>query len=126
VERALEHAGVGAGEVDFIHLHGTGTHANDASEAVALATVFDGPTPPAFGTKAQTGHTLGASGILESVLVIAALERACVPANAGLREPGIDPRLRLVRDPFAVPGARRALKVASGFGGVQQAVLFET
>jgi hypothetical protein len=34
--------------------------------------------------------------------------------------------LRLVRDPFAVPGARRALKVASGFGGVQQAVLFET
>jgi len=126
VQRALAAAAIGSRDLDLVHLHGTGTRANDASEALALATVFDGPTAPAFGTKAQTGHTLGAAGLVESLVAIAALQRAEVPANVGLEEPGVDPRLDLVRETRPLSRARRALKVNGGFGGVQQAMVFET
>jgi len=124
VRRALAHAGLDGADVDLMHLHGTGTKVNDASEAIGLASVFGGPTPFAFGSKGQTGHTLGAAGALESLLAIAALERACVPGNVGLEEQGTDARLRLARGPEPLPRAHHALKVASGFGGIQQAMVF--
>ena len=128
-ERALAMAGVGAADVDVVHLHGTGTRANDECEARGLARVFGAATPPAFGTKAQTGHTLGAAGVLETGLVIAALERGDVPTNVGLDDPDVDPALDLVRAPRAIGRAdagRRALKVASGFGGIAAALVIET
>lgn len=124
--RAVAHASLAMGDVDVLHLHGTGTHANDNTEAIGLADAFGGRTPPAFGTKGQTGHTLGAAGTIESLLAIAALERRAVPANVGLREPAVDGRLDLVRAPRPLPRARVALKVASGFGGVQAAAVFES
>ena len=126
VQRALVDAGMQSADLDLIQLHGTGTVANDASEALGLVAAFGGRTAPAFGIKAQTGHTLGAAGLIESLAAVAALQRQEVPANLGLEEPGVDPRLELVRENTAVPGARRALKVNGGFGGVQQAVVFET
>ena len=63
--------------------------------------------------------------VIESLLAMAALERAEVPANVGLEESNTDPRLRLTRAPTALARARIALKVASGFGGMQQALLFQ-
>jgi 3-oxoacyl-(acyl-carrier-protein) synthase len=123
--RALAEAGLECDAIDLVHLHGTGTRANDASEAFGLVHAFGGRTPPAFGSKAQLGHTLGAAGLLESLVVLEALERGAVPANVGLVEPGVDPALALVREPETLPRSRRALKVASGFGGIQQAMIFE-
>lgn len=125
VQRAFADAGIQSSDMDLVQLHGTGTVANDASEALGLAAAFGGRTAPAFGIKAQIGHTLGAAGIIESLAAMAALQRQEVPANVGLEEPGVDPRLQLVRENMALPGARRALKVNGGFGGVQQAVVFE-
>lgn len=124
--RALAHAGLTPADIDLVHVHGTGTMANDASEAIGLSKLFGGRTPPAFGTKSQTGHTLGAAGMIEALLTIAALERGVVPRNVGLTEPDVDPGLDLVTLPRPLVRARRALKVASGFGGVQAAAVFET
>jgi 3-oxoacyl-(acyl-carrier-protein) synthase len=123
--RALAQAGTATGEVDAVHLHGTATQANDASEALGLVALFGGRTPPAFGTKAQTGHTLGAAGVLETIAAIETLQRGLVPANVGLVEPDVDPGLDLVRSPRPLPRARCALKVASGFGGIQAAVVLQ-
>ena len=125
VERALAHAEIATNDIDLMHLHGTGTEVNDTTEAIGLGNVWNGLTPPAFGTKGQTGHTLGAAGMIESVLAIAALERTEVPANVGLVEPGVDPRLNLTRESHSLQRARYALKAASGFGGIQQALVFE-
>jgi 3-oxoacyl-[acyl-carrier-protein] synthase II len=125
VRRALASAELRAGDIDVIHLHGTGTVASDASEAAGLAAAFGGRTPPAFGTKAQTGHTLGAAGLLETLLLVEALERGTAPANAGLEQPDVDDRLDLVRAPRVLPRARRGLKVACGIGGVQAALVLE-
>lgn len=121
--RALRHAGIDRDDVDFVHLHGTATQANDATEALGLVALFGGRTPPAFGTKAQTGHTLGAAGVLETIAAIAALQRAEVPANVALQDPDVDPGLDLVRSRRDLARSRTALKVASGFGGLQAALV---
>jgi 3-oxoacyl-[acyl-carrier-protein] synthase II len=114
-------------DIDAIHLHATGTRANDKSEAIGLGNAWakhGDQTPPAFGSKSQTGHTLGAAGGIESLLTIAALERRMVPKNVGLEAPDCDPRLDLPTSPRPLTRARHALKVASGFGGVQGAAVF--
>jgi 3-oxoacyl-(acyl-carrier-protein) synthase len=121
--RALAGADLVPGDIDLIHLHGTATPANDTTEALGLCTVFGGRTPPAFGTKAQTGHTLGAAGIVETIIAIDALQRGLAPANVALERPDVDPGLDLVRTPRALARPRHALKVASGFGGFQGALV---
>lgn len=124
--RALAAAGMSTGSVDLLHLHGTGTPFNDAMEARGLARLFDGETPPAFGTKAQTGHTMGAAGVVESIFAVEALRRGRAPANVGLDRPDVDPGLSLVREERSLERARVVLKVAGGFGGMQAAVVFAT
>ncbi|MCB9877040.1 MAG: hypothetical protein H6835_05495 [Planctomycetes bacterium] len=129
--RAVAHAGLAMADVDLLHLHATGTRANDKTEAIGLGNAFTSGTalertPPAFGSKSQTGHTLGAAGVLESLLAIAALQRATVPANVGLTTSDCDPRLDLPTSPRALRRSKHALKVASGFGGVQGAAVYSS
>lgn len=126
-KRAVAHAGLQMSDIDLIHLHATGTRANDKSEAIGLANAwseFADMTPPAFGSKSQTGHTLGAAGGIESLLAIAGLERSCVPKNVGLETMNCDERLDLATRPRELTRANHVLKVASGFGGVQGAAVF--
>lgn len=126
-KRAVHHAGLKMSDIDVLHLHATGTRANDKSEAIGLGNAWAevaSKTPPAFGSKGQTGHTLGAAGGIESLLAIAALERAEVPKNVGLEESDCDPRLDLPTSPRPLSRTGHALKVASGFGGVQGAAVF--
>jgi 3-oxoacyl-(acyl-carrier-protein) synthase len=122
--RALRRAGLDRGDVDYIHLHGTGTTFNDAMEGKALVRLFPDRSPPASGTKAQTGHTLGAAGVIESLIAIEVLERGRAPGNVGLEEPDLDRRVDLLRAEAPLARARVALKVAAGFGGINAAMVF--
>ncbi len=125
--RAVTRAGLALADIDLLHLHATGTRANDQSESIGLGDLWGEQaerTPPAFGTKGQTGHTLGAAGVIESLLAIAALERSEVPGNYGLAKSDCDPRLNVAPSTRKLRAARHALKVASGFGGVQGALVF--
>ena len=65
---ALSGAGLSAGDVDYINLHGTGTKLNDSMEANAVDDVFKGLGIPVSTTKPLTGHTLGAAGALEAAV----------------------------------------------------------
>jgi 3-oxoacyl-(acyl-carrier-protein) synthase len=123
IERALAQAALAPEAIDYAHLHGTGTDYNDAMECKALRRVF--PVPPAAsGSKAQLGHTLGAAGLLESLITLEALTRALAPPNVGLME--LDPELGLSLHASARPlaRARTALKLAAGFGGINVALVF--
>jgi 3-oxoacyl-[acyl-carrier-protein] synthase-1 len=82
---ALDDAGLKATDVGMIVAHGNGTRRSDASEALAIRQVFGAGSPPVTAFKWAFGHLLAASGILETVLALAALRARVVPGIATLR-----------------------------------------
>lgn len=94
--QALEVADINADAISYVNAHGTGTPNNDQSESVALRRVFGGKMPPVSSTKSFTGHPTSASGSIESVISILALQHSFIPANLGWHNPmpdGITPSL---------------------------------
>ncbi len=65
---ALADAGLAAGDIDYVQLHGTGTQHNDAMESRAMVRIFGDRQPAASSSKPQLGHTLGAAGALGAAL----------------------------------------------------------
>ncbi|WP_262700352.1 MULTISPECIES: beta-ketoacyl-[acyl-carrier-protein] synthase family protein [Streptomyces] len=77
---ALENAGVGPGDVDFISAHGTGTRANDVTEAAAVRRVFGADTAPrTISMKSMLGHSMGAASALASIGCVLAIVEGFVP-----------------------------------------------
>ena len=119
---ALARAGIGAGEVGYLNLHGTATPANDKVEAIAVAALFP-ETLHASSTKGWTGHTLGAAGIVESVFALLALEHGVLPGTLNSREP--DPACGAqIRLDNAQRGIRHAMNNSFGFGGNNCSLVF--
>lgn len=75
---ALQSASLEPAAIDAINAHGTGTLANDAAETAAIKAVFGARAPaiPISATKAMHGHLLGASGAMEAVLTLLAMQHA--------------------------------------------------
>lgn len=120
---ALAAAGRAAAEVDFVSAHGTATPYNDAMEAQAFA-LSGVLAKPVFSVKGALGHTLGAAGLVESVLSVLALTEGCLLPTAGYSQPMRPQALQIAT--IARPAALRvALKTASGFGGCNGALVFE-
>lgn len=122
--RALENANIPPGRVGYINAHGTGTVYNDAMEALAVKAVFGNAPPPISSTKGLTGHTLGAAGVLESVICLQAMETGLLPGTAGLDIPDSAAPPSLLTAPCQCPALDVALNVNSGFGGINAAILF--
>jgi 3-oxoacyl-[acyl-carrier-protein] synthase-1 len=119
---ALDAAGLGPEDIDYINLHGTATGANDKVEDAAVCSVFPDP-PRASSTKGWTGHTLGAAGITEAVVCLLALEQGILPATLGCRHPDPELSLRVLTETLdARP--RRVLSNSFGFGGSNCALVF--
>lgn len=130
VELALSRAGLAAGDVNYVNLHGTGTLQNDAMESRVVAAAI-GRDVPASSTKPLTGHALGAAGAIEAALCW--LSIAGNPANRlpphwwdGERDPD------LARLAFVEPGAtaprplRHVLSQSFAFGGNNASLLLGT
>jgi 3-oxoacyl-(acyl-carrier-protein) synthase len=115
MQAALVDAGMHPSAIEYINLHGTGTHDNDLSEAKAIHVLF--PTPPPLSSiKGATGHSLGAAGAIEAVVSGLSVSRGFIPGNTGCRHP--DPALGLT--PQATPidqPVRAVLSNSFGFGG---------
>ncbi|MDE1180641.1 beta-ketoacyl-[acyl-carrier-protein] synthase family protein [Paraburkholderia sp.] len=128
VERSLTCAGLRHADIGLINAHGSGTLTNDRIESTAYQALFGGsPTPPTvFATKGAFGHTLGATGALEAIATILALQHRVVPPICGLDTPleGFDLPLP-VREPRAVDAAC-ALSLTIGFGGFNTSLIFST
>ncbi len=84
---ALEMAHLSPEEVDYVNAHGTGTPNNDQTESVALQRVFGDFIPKVSSTKSFTGHTTSASGSIEAVICLLAMNNSFVPANIGWKNP---------------------------------------
>ena len=95
MRKALKDANASPEEVTYINAHGTGTQANDATEAAAIHQLFGplAPQIPISSTKSLHGHSIGATGAIEALATIIALHEQQLPANAGVTE--VDPTLNL-------------------------------
>jgi len=115
LEAALRRAGVGAGEVDYINLHGTASQKNDEVEAAVIADMFPAGVA-ASSTKGWTGHTLGAAGALEAVVCMLAIRDGFRPGTLNARnlDPLCGPQIRLDGDEHDVAVA---VTQSFGFGG---------
>ncbi|MFA5302666.1 MAG: beta-ketoacyl synthase N-terminal-like domain-containing protein [Bacteroidales bacterium] len=112
-----------AGDIAFVSAHGTATPYNDQMEAVAFLRAGLQSTP-VFSLKALFGHTLGAAGILESVIALKALEQGLILPSAGYEDPGIEGDIN-VSTTLSKTDKRFCLKTLSGFGGCNAVLLFE-
>ena len=87
IERTLSVAGLAPEAINLIVAHGNGNTKSDITEAKALGKVFaDHKMPPVTAFKWATGHTIAASGILDTMLATLALQNRCVPGIANLQE----------------------------------------
>ena len=119
---ALARSGIEAGEVGYLNLHGTATPANDSIEARTVAEMFPDKLH-ASSTKGWTGHTLGAAGIVESVIALLALERGLLPGtlNSSVPDPACGAQIRFDN---AQRGIRYAMNNSFGFGGNNACLVF--
>ena len=78
---ALQMAGIDHTKIDYINAHGTGTPNNDASESSAIRRIWGDVVPRMSSTKSFTGHTTSASGSIETVICLLAIQNGFVPAN---------------------------------------------
>ena len=122
MSQALAMAGLAPGDVDYVNAHGTGTPNNDASESTALRRIFGDACPPVSSTKPFTGHTTSASGSIEAVFCLLAMQHGFLPANLNWHEADpacIEPVSRL-REGVTL---RHVLCNAFGFGGNDSSLL---
>ena len=81
MKEAIENAKLEISDIDYINAHGTGTPNNDFSESQAVKRIWGDNIPPISSTKSYTGHTTSASGSIELVLCLLALEKQFTPIN---------------------------------------------
>ena len=122
MRKALTNAGIKPEQVDYINAHGTGTGNNDISESTAIRRLFGDKVPPVSSTKAFTGHTTSASGTIEAVICLLAMQHSFLPVN--LRFSTAGECLTPVHKSTAKP-LHYVLSNAFGFGGNDSALLFE-
>lgn len=119
MKAALDRAGLGPADIDYVNAHGTGTPLNDPMESNAIARVLgdDVKRVPVSSVKGSIGHTLAAAGAVEAVITAYAIARGKIPPTAGLAEP--DPKCPLVhvREALDRP-VRAAITSSFGFGGM--------
>ena len=119
---ALKTAGLSPESIGYVNAHGTGTQNNDQSESQALRRVFPDKMPPVSSTKGFTGHTTSASGSVEAVFCLLALQKGFIPGNPGFSTPfegGIVPQRESVR----VSSLEHVLCNSFGFGGNDSSIL---
>jgi len=109
--------------VDFISAHGTATDFNDEMESVAFSRIKLDHVP-LNSMKGYYGHTLGAAGVLESVIAINSLVSNTVIQSMGFELQGTTHELNVIKK-TGQKTINSCLKTASGFGGCNAAALFE-
>ncbi|CAN5785860.1 beta-ketoacyl-ACP synthase II [soil metagenome] len=117
VRLAIADAGLTPADVGYVNAHGTGTDLNDRTEGAVIARVFEDTQPPVSSVKGVNGHALGASGALEALVGVLAIERSQLPPTVGLVSQDPDIALTgLITEPLPwIPAP--IISNSFGFGG---------
>ncbi len=121
ISRAMNEAGVIATDIDLISAHGTATVYNDEMEAkaVSLANLQE---VPLNSLKGYYGHTLGAAGLIESIVSVHSLKEGIIIPTLGFENMGVSKPLNVFNKPRKA-SMKNCLKTASGFGGCNAAII---
>ncbi len=123
---ALEDARLKPDQVGYINAHGTGTLANDPTEASAIRAVFGAHADrlAVSSTKSMHGHALGAAGALEAIAAALALERGLLPPTANFTTPDPACDLDVVPNTARAAQVEYALSNSFAFGGLNAVLAF--
>jgi 3-oxoacyl-[acyl-carrier-protein] synthase I len=123
IQQALEEAGINGKDIDFISAHGTATLYNDEMEAKAFNLMSLGETP-LNSLKGYYGHTLGAAGILETIVSAQSLKNDELIPSAGFESVGVTQTVNVIKKKESRV-LKTCLKTASGFGGCNAAIILK-
>lgn len=123
IERTLKGADLNAEQIGYLSAHGTGTSFNDEMESIAfersaLSTV------PVNSMKGYFGHTLGAAGVIETLLGLEGMKRKKLAVSLGYESNGVSRSMNIIQEETE-PTSKYFLKTASGFGGCNAAAVFK-
>lgn len=121
ITRAMNEGDITASEVDYLSAHGTATAYNDEMESKAFSKCGL-ERVPANSFKGYIGHTLGASGIIESVYSMESIRQGMLFKTLGYEKHGVSKSLNVIRENKHTD-IHRVLKTASGFGGCNAAMI---
>jgi len=123
---ALEQAGLGNHEIDYINAHGTSTAQSDVNETAAIKAALgrDAYRTPISSTKSYTGHLLAASGSFEAIVCLQALQQQMMPATCHLHESDPECDLDYIREGHRHGRLRNVMSLNFGFGGANAALVF--
>jgi 3-oxoacyl-[acyl-carrier-protein] synthase-1 len=122
ITNALKDAGLSPADIDFISAHGTATVYNDEMEARAI-TLANMQSAPVNSLKGYYGHTLGAAGLIESIVSLHSMKEDLVLPTMGFEHMGVTQPVNICSTLYKT-AIQNCLKTASGFGGCNAAVIF--
>lgn len=119
MHHALDYAGIGPEDIDYINAHGTSTPINDPTETLAIKNVFGDHAYnlAVSSTKSMTGHCIGAAGALEAIICAKALNDQFVPPTINYEEPDPDCDLDYVPNVGRAATLNYVMSNSLGFGG---------
>jgi len=124
IKKALKTAAVDKSGIGFISAHGTGTVYNDAMEMRAFHSVFKDKKIPVYSIKGGIGHTMGAAGIIETIIAMRSLKERNIPPTVNLKEADTDAEGWVSTSERLIPDNSIGVMTNAGFGGVNAALVF--
>jgi len=123
VKAALKEANINADKIDYLSAHGTATEFNDEMEAIAISRL-EMEKIPVNSLKGFFGHTLGASGLLETIVGMHSMQKNILFISKGFDDLGVSKNINIIKENTSKK-LSIFLKTASGFGGCNTAVIFK-
>ena len=119
IKMALDDAGLGRDDIDYINAHGTSTSVNDRVESLAIKKVFEDRAYkiPVSSTKSMMGHLIAAAGATEVIVSLLAIRDGVLPPTINYENPDPDCDLDYIPNAAREATCRRVLSNSFGFGG---------
>jgi 3-oxoacyl-[acyl-carrier-protein] synthase II len=124
IKESIDNAGICPADIDSVNAHAASTRTGDAVEHDALRAVFGGKLPPVTANKSMTGHAMGASSAIESILAVSGMLAGKIPPTINYApdpEMPVDEMVTHLQD----TDQTFVLKNAFGFGGCNACMVFQ-
>jgi len=124
IQKAMKKAGISSDDVGCISSHGTGTVYNDSMEMKAYSRIFNGSPIPLYSIKGAIGHTMGAAGLIETIIALRVLQEKIIPQTVGLKDIDLEAKDWAALEKRTLEKSAILLNNA-GFGGVNAALILK-